>query len=127
MRALRADRLPEAILLPGENDTPATRPARVAEREREMAKRKKINHPQTGQPVEGELVGIGEIRETPTYVTLTDGTVLRLRIDIVEAIRIDGTWDNDGNPLYQVRNAVQIMVMESPEHLRRSEATTRVQ
>ena len=92
-----------------------------------MAKRKRINHPQTGQLVDGELVGIGEIRETPVFVTLADGTVLRLRIDIVEAIRISEAWDNDGNPMYQVRNAVQVMVLESPEHLRRSEATTRVQ
>lgn len=88
---------------------------------------RRINHPRTGKPIDAQVVEIADIRETPTRVTLEDGTVLRLRIDVIEAIRIDGEWDADGHPMYQVRNGVNIMVLESPDHLKQSAASNRIQ
>ena len=88
---------------------------------------RRINHPQTGKPIDAEVVDIAEIRETPARVTLGDGTVLRLRIDVLDAVRVDGAWDNEGHPLYQVRNAILITVLESPDHLKRKAGTTRMQ
>ena len=88
---------------------------------------RRINHPRTGKSIDAPVVEIADIRETPTRVTLEDGTVLRLRIDVIEAIRIDGEWDADGHPMYQVRNGVNIMVLESPDHLKQSAASNRVQ
>ena len=88
---------------------------------------RRINHPRTGKPIDAQVVEVSDIRETPTRVTLEDGTVLRLRIDVIEAIRIDGEWDVDGHPMYQVRNGVNIMVLESPEHLKRTAASIRIQ
>ena len=88
---------------------------------------RRINHPRTGKPIDAQVVEVSDIRETPTRVTLEDGTVLRLRIDVIEAVRIDGEWDADGHPMYQVRNGVNIMVLKSPEHLKRSAASNRIQ
>ena len=88
---------------------------------------RRITHPRTGKSIDAVVVDIAEIRESPIRVTLEDGTVLRLRIDVVEAIRVDGEWDVDGHPLYQVKNGVNIMVLESPDHLKRPPASSRVQ
>ena len=67
-----------------------------------MASRR-ITHPRTGKSIDAQAVDIAEIRESPVRVTLEDGSVLRLRIDVIEAIRVDGEWDADGHPLYQVK------------------------
>lgn len=88
---------------------------------------RRINHPRTGKSIDAQVVDIAEIRESPIRVTLEDGTVLRLRIDVIEAIRVDGEWDPDGHPVYQVRNGVNIMVLESPDHLKRPAASNRIQ
>ena len=45
------------------------------------------------------------------------GTVIRLKPVALSAIRIDGKYDNDGNPMYAVQ-AGQAMATISPDHLR---------
>lgn len=64
---------------------------------------------------------VSEIRESPARVTLSDGTVLRLKIDVIDAVRFDGTWDAEGHPIYNVRNGVTIAVLDCPDNLKRPE------
>ncbi len=75
--------------------------------------------PTTGEPVEATVVDIEEIRERPLMISLADGSVLRLRVDVVEVARFNGEWDGDGHPLYNVRSGSILAVLESPAELKK--------
>lgn len=82
---------------------------------------RKITYPVqgTGQTVTGEPVEIEETVERPTMVKLSDGTTLRVKVDVIGAARIEGQWDNDGRPVYRVKSATLVAVLDSPEELHR--------
>lgn len=79
-----------------------------------------VRHPTKGGMVEAEVVEIDEISgDKPIIIRLTDGAVLRMRIDIVEAVRFDDAWDAEGNPLYTLRSGNIMTVLEMPAHLKK--------
>ena len=82
-----------------------------------MAKRT-VRDPRTGDPVEGEVVKVKSVDDPPIIVTLEDGSVLRLRMDIYEAVRIPDGYDADGSPLYQLRHSGMLSVVQAPPELR---------
>lgn len=64
-------------------------------------------------------VGVSESTERWSEVTLEDGSVLRLKPVVIAAARIEGQFDPEGNPIYQLK-VNQIMITASaPEHLRK--------
>lgn len=64
-------------------------------------------------------VSIDHSSERWSEFTLEDGTVLRAKISIISAGRVDGEWDQDGNPMYVTKSHNIVTVVESPEKLRR--------
>ena len=82
---------------------------------------RKITLP-TGQVIEAEIVGIKGREDPPIFIELEDGAKIRLRVDVVEVGRTVDQWDTDGNPVYQLRIANIMTVMECPEHLRKPPA-----
>ena len=84
-----------------------------------MVERKKNVQDSAGNQVEGTVVAIEESTERFSEVRLGDGTILKTKLTVVEVIRIDGQWDNDGNPSYSVRSANVVAISESPPNLRR--------
>jgi hypothetical protein len=76
---------------------------------------------QPGGPFfEGYEVGIRESTERWTEMTLEDGSVLRVKPMTVGAIRIDGQWDQSGNPVYALKGGPNISTLVSvPEHLKK--------
>lgn len=85
-----------------------------------MAKRS-ITDTRTGKTITGEAVGIKEINDPPIVMTLEDGSVLRLRMDIYEAVRIPGQYDPEGNPAYHVRHSGMLSVIDAPPELRKTQ------
>ncbi|MYI69773.1 MAG: hypothetical protein F4103_13870 [Boseongicola sp. SB0673_bin_14] len=83
-----------------------------------MAKRT-LPSPITGKPVEATLVEIKEISEKPTVISLADGAVLRLKLDVIEVARFENERDPEGNPIYNVRSGNILAVLEAPESLRK--------
>ena len=75
----------------------------------------------TGKTIEAEIIDIEEITDRPVIVKLSDGSILRLRVDVVEVCRSDDEWDQEGNPLYHVKSGNIISIIECPEHLKKSE------
>jgi len=71
-------------------------------------------------PLDGSEVPIIESTERWSDVQLEDGSVLRVKPTIFKVTRIDGKWDNDGNPLYAINTNVTMTVASSPEALRKS-------
>jgi hypothetical protein len=86
-----------------------------------MAERRiKIPFPTpTSALMEGSEVGVAESTERWTEVTLEDGTVLRIKPNVMSAIRMDGQYDPEGNPVYAVKSAQTVTVASAPASLRR--------
>ena len=80
---------------------------------------RKLPSPTTGKTVEATIIDIEEIRERPIVISLSDGTVLRLKVDVVEVVRFQDEWDRDGNPLYNVRSGNMLAILESPVNLQK--------
>jgi hypothetical protein len=51
--------------------------------------------------------------------TLEDGSVVRIKSVVTSFVRIDGQWDQEGNPMYVIKAAPILTVVSAPEHLRR--------
>ena len=80
---------------------------------------RRIRSPKSGKMVDAEVVEITEISDRPIVMTLADGTTLRLKTDVIEVVRFNGEWDPEGNPLYNVKSGSLMVVLESPENLRK--------
>ena len=88
---------------------------------------RRLPSPTTGKLVDAEVVDIVDISDPPIRITLEDGTRLRLKTDVIEIARFQGEWDRDGHPLYNVKSANFVAVLESSEHLQKDAATKRIQ
>jgi hypothetical protein len=82
-----------------------------------VARKRKIKLP-NGQEVEGfELTFRSSGEEWNEYL-IDDGTVLRFKSVVTEVIRVEGAYDDQGQPLYLV-NAQNIVKVSAPEELQR--------
>lgn len=74
-----------------------------------------------GGPPEAPLieVGIKSLEETTSTVVLADGTVIKLRPVVVQVSRLDGVWDPEGMPVYNVRSQMSMFIAEADESLKR--------
>lgn len=83
---------------------------------------RKMTSPTTGQEVDAEVVDIEKISDSVMRIELTDGTLLRMKIDVIEVVRFAGEWDKEGHPLYNVKSGNFMTVLDSPEHLKEGAA-----
>lgn len=56
-----------------------------------------------GQTQTGTRVAIEESIERFSIVKLADGSVVEVKMGVIEAIRLDNLWDERGNPVYSIR------------------------
>ncbi len=93
-----------------------------------MAEQKvKIPFPTPASPmVEGTVVSVSESTEKWSEVTLQDGTVIRIKPNVLSAIRMDGQYDPEGNPVYAIRSAAVITIASAPAHLRKGSPDSKV-
>ena len=66
-----------------------------------MSYRKNRPHPQTGEQQSGTVLEIIESSEPVTRLTLEDGTLVRLKVSIVEIMRMDQP-DANGKVVYNL-------------------------
>lgn len=85
-----------------------------------MARRTKVKDAH-GNWVEGTVVNVEESTERFSEVKLEDSTVIRIKVVVIDAIRVDDQWDVEGNPVYIVKSNNVVAVAESPEQFRRKE------
>jgi hypothetical protein len=67
--------------------------------------------------VDAVEVNVEEATERWTDIQLADGSKIRIKTVILGVLRLEGQYDGDGNPLYQLK-ANQVMTVTSPDHLR---------
>ena len=90
-------------------------------------KRVKIPFPTPVSPLaDGSEVSVAESTEKWSEITLEDGTVIRIKPNVISAIRIDGQYDPEGNPMYGVKATHIVMIVSAPEHLRKSSQDSKV-
>jgi hypothetical protein len=83
-----------------------------------MAGRKiKVKGPD-GQDHDGVEMSFQNAREHWNEYLLDDGTILRLKPVATGVVKIEGMYDQQGNPIY-ILNSTNIMVASAPDHLRR--------
>lgn len=87
-----------------------------------MSETRRIVNLPTGK-AEGVDVGIKETTERWTEVQLQDGTILRVKPNIMVVTRIDGQYDPDGNPMYAVTGQQVLTVTNVAAHLRKPAGT----
>ena len=80
-------------------------------------KRIKVQLPTGGVADEVE-VSVAEATERWTDIKLEDGSSLRIKAVIIGAVRLEGQYDPEGNPMYMVK-ANQVMAVSAPDHLRK--------
>ena len=66
---------------------------------------------------EATVVDIDESTERWTELKLSDGSILRTKIVVVSAARIDNQHDSDRNPIYVINSHTIVTVVDSPENL----------
>ena len=69
--------------------------------------------------MDGTEVSVTETVERWTEVRLEDGTVLKLKPVVITVIRLDGQYDQQGNPMYAVQGGQTMVIGTVPDHLRR--------
>lgn len=72
-----------------------------------------------GQMVDGLDVPVFDSDEKWANITLEDGTVFRLKTIVSSAVRIEGQWDAEGNPLYFIKSSPAVAIVSVPDELRR--------
>jgi hypothetical protein len=73
----------------------------------------------SGGNVEAVEVQVEESTERWSEFQLQDGAVVRVKATILSAARMDGQYDQLGNPMYQVNVAPMITIVSVPERLRK--------
>ncbi len=80
--------------------------------------RRKIPTPPDGRLREAELIRIENSQENSNTYELSDGSLLTLKTVVTEIWRVDGVYDQEGNPMYVTKSG-NIATVTSPEILRR--------
>lgn len=90
-------------------------------------RRIKIPFPTPASPEkDGVEIGVKETTERWTEVVLDDGSVLKLKPSVLSAVRIEGEYDPEGNPMYAIRAGQVLLISSAPDHLRKPKSTGKV-
>ena len=77
-----------------------------------------------GRMVDATPVGFQVGGEYFNEYMLDDGTLIRFKPVMTEILRIDGMYDNEGNPVY-VTKAQNVVAVDAPDELRRTQERDR--
>jgi hypothetical protein len=72
-----------------------------------------------GQVADAFEVPVEESIERWSELKLEDGSILRVKINVITVTRVQGMWDAQGNPFYAVNAAPVMAVVDAPENLRK--------
>lgn len=70
---------------------------------------------------EGLDVAIDESNERWSELKLHDGAIIRVKLSVIQIVRIEGQFDKDGNPVYVVKGGPIIAVASCPDKLRKKD------
>ena len=71
-----------------------------------------------GREVDATEIEFHTRKEDWNEYQLTDGTVIKMKLVVSEVYRIDGSYDNEGNPVYQIKST-NLPTIKAPDALKR--------
>jgi len=71
-----------------------------------------------GKEVEALSIRFKSIKEEWNEYDLEDGTTLRMKAVVSDIVRVDGHYDQEGNPVYLVKSG-NMVVVSSPDNLKK--------
>ena len=71
-----------------------------------------------GTEGDAEVVGFRASGEHWNEYLLDDRTVLKLKLVVTDVVRVDGQYDQAGNPVYVVQST-NVLAVDAPDELRR--------
>lgn len=71
-----------------------------------------------GRTAQGLEVQVDSSNERWSEYTLEDGTVFRGKLNIISVVRVEGEYDPQGQPIYQINAAPFMAFVEIPEKLK---------
>jgi len=71
-----------------------------------------------GREVDATEIEFQTRKEDWNEYQLMDGTVIKMKLVVSEIFRIDGMYDDVGNPVYQIKST-NLPVVRSPDDLKR--------
>ena len=83
-----------------------------------MAPNRKVKINFAGHQVDAELVDATQSAERWNEYLLDDGTLLKVKVVLTNAYRVDGQYDPEGNPIYVIQTT-NVVSANSPQELRR--------
>ncbi len=72
-----------------------------------------------GRQVEATEVKFQTRKEDWNEYQLMDGSVLRMKLVVAEVYRIENVYDEENNPVYQVKST-NLLVVKSPDALKKN-------
>lgn len=81
-----------------------------------MRKRKVTR--QNGKVIDGSIIEITSSQENWNHYLLEDGTAIKVKAVATEVVRVDGEYDNEGNPIYMIKTA-NIISINPSENLKK--------
>ncbi len=73
-------------------------------------------------PVDADELGFRPLNEPWTEYLLDDGTVVRLKLVVTAAYRLEDQYDTEGNPVY-VLTSTNVLKVSAPDNLRKGESS----
>lgn len=73
-----------------------------------------------GRTVDGVEVNVDEATERWSEVKLSDGTVVRVKMTVIAAMRAENEFDNLGNPIYNINMAPVMAIASVPDKLKKT-------
>jgi len=83
---------------------------------KEVSETPKMNF--QGREVDATDVEFQTRKEDWNEYQLMDGTIIKMKLVVSQIFRIDGTYDNEGNPAYQIKST-NVAAVSSPDALRK--------
>jgi len=71
-----------------------------------------------GREVDATEVDFQTRKEDWNEYQLMDGSTIKMKLVVSAVFRIDGMFDNEGNPVYQIKST-NLPVVKSPDALKR--------
>lgn len=71
-----------------------------------------------GRDVDGIELKFKSIHEEWNEYDLEDGTTIRLKAVVTDIVRLNGEYDQEGNPVYIVKSG-NMMVVKAPDELKK--------
>jgi hypothetical protein len=78
----------------------------------------KVNLP-SGGTGEGTTVQVDESTERWSEFKFADGTIIKAKVTVVSAVRVEGEYDPLGNPMYMTNLAPVMTIVSVPDDLKK--------